>query len=185
MKLLKSLTLSLLFSVALWSCGPQISDEKMAELDELDAKLDSSSQLLNSVDSARAMQAVQTYEKNLHYIQYDLKDTLPREEAFFVDSYYRLRKIMRKYGENYTNLSNEIVSAEQQLTNLRKDVKNGLIEAEQFDEYLTLERENVESIFYATKGLIEPFKKALPLYQEKNPRIDSLINSFEAKQMNE
>ena len=183
MKLIKTLFIGLSISAVLVACGPQISKEKLAQIDELEAMINDASEMLNAVDSATAIQAVDTYNENLHYIQNNLKDTLPRQEAFFVDTYYRLRKIMQKFSENYNTLSSEVVIAKQQLTNLRKDAKNGLVEEKQFDEYLALERQNTEGLFNATKDLMEPFQKALPLYEKKNPRIDSLIQSFEAEQM--
>jgi hypothetical protein len=182
--------LSYLFTILsaitlLIACGPNIPQEKMDELSALDQRLDSVILLVESVDSARAVNAVGTFEKNLKIIQYELKDTFPRETAFFVDSYYRLKKALRNFAKDYNTLSSEIVISKRQLANLRNDAENGLVEEQQFNDYLVLEKENIDKLEEVSESIIIPMQKALPLFEEKNPRIDSLIQAYKAKQMNQ
>ena len=185
MKLIKYLFATLTAISLLIACGPNIPQEKMDELSALDQKLDSVILLVETVDSARAVNAVGTFEKNIEIIQYDLKDTFPRETAFFVDSYYRLKKALRNFARDYNMLSNELVIAEQQLKDLRTDAENGLIEVEQFNDYLVLETENINELKAVSESIIPPMQKALPIFEEKNPRIDSIIQAYKAKQMNQ
>lgn len=167
------------------SCGPHISKEKMAQIDKLSMQLDSVDQRVHAIDSARAMNAASIYEQNLAYMQYDLKDTLPREEAFFVDTYYRLRKGFRQYSASYNQISNEIRITKQQLEDLRFDAENGLLEEKHFDDYIALETENVHKVSSAANDMMSKIELVLPLYEKKNPRIDSLLLIYKVPEASE
>jgi len=185
MKSIKILTFSLLTTLALFACGPQIAEDKLADLGALESKLDTVYQKVESIDSARSMEAVIEFEKNIEIIQYDLKDTFPRETAFFVDEYYRLKKALRNFAKDYNALAQETAISKNQLKNLRKDAENGLVEKEQFNDYLELEKENVNKLYEVSNSIIPPMQKALPIFEAKNPKIDSIIQAYQAKQMNE
>jgi hypothetical protein len=172
---------SLLISFIMMACGPKIPTEKMAEIDTLELKLDSAQQRLVAIDSAKAFEMVNNYEAKLSFFLEDVQDTLPREEAFFIDSWYRLRKVVRKYATYYSPLLNEIKISKQQMKDLRFDSENGLLEEKHFDEYLELEKENVESVTISTHEMMEKFEKFVPLYEKKLPRMDSLYAVYKDK----
>ena len=182
--------IKILFSVVsaitlLMACGPHISEEKMSELGALDQRLDSIADLVGSVDSAEAMRAVEVFEENIRIIQYELRDTFPMETAFYVDEYYRLKKALRNFAKSYNTLNSEVVIAKQQLIDLRNDTENGLIEEEQFNEYLIFESENIDKLEEVSESIIPSMQNALPIFQEKNPKIDSIIQAYQDKQMNQ
>lgn len=185
MKLIKYFFTVLSAITLLIACGPHISEEKMDELSRLNQRLDSITLLVESVDSAKAINAVGSFEKNLKIIQYELKDTFPKETAFFVDSYYRLKKALRNFAKDYNTLKAEVLITEKQLQTLKYDAENGLVDEQQFNDYLQLERENIDKLEEVSESIIIPMQKALPLFEEKNPRIDSIIQAYKAKQMNQ
>jgi hypothetical protein len=185
MKLIKPFLLSLIVAISMEACGPNISDEQMAELSLLDSRLDSLSEQVNTIDSSKFMNYTKTFEKNIEFLQYDIKDTIPLETAFIVDEYYGLRKGLRKYSAEYPALKREVSTTKDQLYNLRNDVENGLIEPEQFNEYLKLEKENIDQIQSVSEVMKPKLQIAMPLFEEKNPQIDSIIQVYKAKQMNQ
>lgn len=169
---------SLLFVISIISCGPKISDEKIAQINELESSLDSASERISKVDSAMVFELVNTFEDRLSFLQYELKDTLPREEAFFVDGWFRMRKSVRKFSNSYLAVVNELRISQQQLKDLRFDAENGLLENEQYDDYVALERDNVEKVSYAAHDMMSSIEKIIPLYEKRLPRVDSLINAY-------
>lgn len=178
MKGLKNIFSLIILAITFVACGPQIPSEKIAKIDSLEHGLDSAEQRLLAIDSARAFEMVNNYEAKLSYFLGVVEDTLPREEAFFIDSWYRLRKVVRKYASYYSPLINEIRISKQQMKDLRYDAENGLVEEKYFDEYIELETENVESVTVSTHEMMDKFEKFVPLYEEKLPRMDSLYNHY-------
>lgn len=166
------------------SCGPNIPKEKMAQIDELKVILDSAEQRITAIDSTETFDIIQSYQERLEFYQNTLKDTLPREEASFVDSFFRLRKMLTKFTASYTPIRSELKISKKQLEDLRFDAENGLLEEKHFDEYIELERENVNKVAYATHDIMGTMEKWIPTYQKKLPRVDSLQNIYK-EQMNE
>lgn len=171
-----------LIASAMVACGPRITDEQMNSLKQLELQLDSTIQDFEQIDSAEAFKAIETYEANLSYLQKEIKDTLPRKTAFFVDSYYQMRKPLRKYAQNYSIVKSELTLSEKQLEDLRRDVENGLVELEQFNDYLAIEQKTVDQLEAVTTDLIMNMNKVMPMYEKKNPRIDSLVKVYKLKQ---
>jgi len=172
---------SILIIGSVVACGPKIADEKLAQIDELESSLDSAAERIMKVDSAMAFELVNTFEDRLAFLQYELKDTLPREEAFFVDGWFRMRKSVRKFSNSYVAIVNELKISQQQLKDLRFDAENGLVENEQFDDYVALEKENVEKVSYAAHDMMGSIEKIIPLYEKRLPRVDSLINTYKVE----
>ncbi len=170
----------LLFAIG---CGPSISEEKLNQIGELETILDSSEARVLSIDTALAKQLADTFELKLYFFQYKLKDTLPREEATFIDTWYGMRKTVRKYSRNVDLILNEINISKKQMQDLRFDAENGLLDEKQFDDYISLERNNVEKVGYAADDLMNRFEKVYPLIQKKLPRVDSLIKAYREKEI--
>ena len=167
------------------ACGPHIPEEKLSKIDELEKMLDSADQRISAIDSAEVFGIIEAYQERLEFYQNTLKDTLPRDEATFVDSWFRMRKLFAKFSSSYTPIMSELTISQQQLKDLRFDAENGLLEEKHFDEYIELERINAEKVAYATHDIMETMEKLIPIYHKKIPRVDSLQNLYKEQMSQE
>ncbi len=176
MKNLFYLTIILLFA-----CKPSMSDKQKEELNNIEVLIDSSEYYLSSIDSIFAIEATNNFNSNVNYIKNDMVDTLDNDIMLFIDKYYGLRKGFRKLGEKYLGTMAEFKISNEQIENLKHDINNGLVEPNQLDQYLELEKKNIELVFESSKTIAKVNKNLVPLYEKMNPKIDSLIEASKAK----
>jgi hypothetical protein len=150
----------------------------MQELNKLENTLDSSEKVLLSIDSADAFSTLVDFYKNMEFINSKMNDTLPMQAAIIVDRYFRLRKVTDNYQSNYSAIKNEVNASQEQLDNLRFDAKNGLVEEKQFDDYLALEKENIDVVELAINKMISELEPILPILKEQTPKVDSIIKVY-------
>lgn len=167
---------SILFFLS--ACGPTIPDAKMQELNKLENTLDSSEKLLLSIDSADAFATIAKFRENLNFIQSEMNDTLPMRAAVVVDKYFRFRKIVDNYQNNYSIIKDEVNTSQEQLRNLRFDAENGLVEEKKFDDYFALEKENIEAVEAAIGKMTSDLEQTLPVLKEQTPKVDSIIKVY-------
>jgi hypothetical protein len=158
-----------------------MSDQQKEELTNIQLLIDSSGYYLTSIDSVFAIGATNNFNSNIHYIKNDMVDTLDNETMLFIDKYYGLRKGFRKLGEKYLGTMAEYKISREQVKNLKHDINNGLVEPNQLDQYLELEKKNIELVFESSKTIAKLNKNLVPLYEKMNPKIDSLIEASKAK----
>lgn len=164
--------------IGLYACRPSIPDEKLSQIDSLEKVLDSAKIRIETIDTITAFDMAENFETKLLFFQAEMKDTLPRVEANFVDKWYRMRKPMRKFSANYLLFKNELEINIQQMKDLRYDAENGLLEEKHFDEYIALEKDNVSNISSAVHDMVDNYEWVKPQYEKKLPRVDSLIRAY-------
>mgnify|MGYP003120300709 CR=1 FL=1 len=144
------------------ACRPNIDEAKLAKIDSLQNVLDSSQQLFNKVDSVKIMKYSNHYFENLDYVRNEYYDTVETEIAFYIDKYYSKAK-------------SELIISQNQLNLLTQDIDNGLVEKSQLDKYLELESNNVNQVKGVVNKIYEAYDYNIQLYEEMNPRVDSII----------
>lgn len=170
---IKLLSISLL--VFLTACQPAIDQAKVAKIDSLQQSIDSSQQMLAQLDTTMMFNYANHYFDNINYIKSTFNDTIETETAFFIDKYYGMRKTMKLMQSQYHDNAEELQITKQQLSDLKHDAEEGLLEEKQFDKYLELESENVLKVKSLTNQLVDAYEATIPAYDEMNPKIDSLI----------
>ncbi len=163
----------------------KLDDERSQKLNIIETRLDSSLALMLKVDTIENSDKKEHYFYNLDYLRTQLKDTISRELAFFIDRYYSVRKSFKAYGENFGKHLKELQLLKQQLENLRHDAENGLIDSEKFDQYLQQESNNVLIANGNSTELLRHINAFQTIYDSLNPRIDSLVEASKAKISNE
>ncbi|MEX2380659.1 MAG: hypothetical protein WD530_07935 [Vicingaceae bacterium] len=172
---MKNALILLSLPLFLMACRPGIEEAKLAQVDSLQTVLGSSQQIVNAMDSAKMMDYASHYFENIDYIKSTFNDTIDNETAFFIDKYYGLRKAMKLMQKQYQSNVEELKTIQQQLKDLKHDAKDGLLEEKQFDDYLRLEAENVRTVQGFVSQLQKAYEVSIPMYEEMNPSIDSLI----------
>lgn len=157
------------------ACRPNIDEAKLAKIDSLQNVLDSSQQLFNKVDSVKIMKYSNHYFENLDYVRNEYYDTVETEIAFYIDKYYGMRKAMKLMRKNYSKAKSELIISQNQLNLLTQDIDNGLVEESQLDKYLELESNNVNQVKGVINKIYEAYDYNIQLYEEMNPRVDSII----------
>lgn len=157
------------------ACRPNIDEAKLAKIDSLQNVLDSSQQLFNKVDSVKIMKYSNHYFENLDYVRNEYYDTVETEIAFYIDKYYGMRKAMKLMRKNYNKAKSELIISQNQLSLLTQDIDNGLVEESQLDKYLELESNNVNQVKGVVNKIYEAYDYNIQLYEEMNPRVDSII----------
>lgn len=157
------------------ACRPNIDEAKLAKIDSLQNVLDSSQQLFNKVDSVKIMKYSNHYFENLDYVRNEYYDTVETEIAFYIDKYYGMRKAMKLMRKNYNKAKSELIISQNQLNLLTQDIDNGLVEESQLDKYLELESNNVNQVKGVINKIYEAYDYNIQLYEEMNPRVDSII----------
>lgn len=173
--------LFILACIFLSSCGPKINQKQKQKLEQLTQSVDSVAVVVNAIDSAELISRVSDFFAKKNYVQNEMKDTLERETIFMLDAFVQLRKGMGYLQEQYIPIREEANIMQQQLIDLNHDVENRLIDEKKFDKYYQLEKDNFEQLFLAAGRLNEVNQKTLKAYNERLPKIDSLINAYKAR----
>lgn len=170
----KILTIStiIIFSIA---CRPEVDKTKLAKIDSLQQVLDSNFKIMQSIDSTKMINYSRHYFENIDYIKNKFNDTVSTETAFFVDKYYGMRKAMKLMQKQYSSNKSEILLTVEQLNDLKHDAKRGLINESEFDKYLRTESDNINLIQAYVNEIHKAYSASIPLFEEMNPKIDSLI----------
>jgi len=149
-------------------------DKEMGSLLEL---VDSSEELLNSVDTAKLFNTVKDIKKEL-WIFGNKYDTLDREAAFKVADYYGGKKALYFLTDNYQKFNNEINVARTQLDALKKDLHSGAITKEKFLAYFKNEQQIIvvlnDKISNAINGVDETVNKFI----EEKPAIMEILEKY-------
>jgi hypothetical protein len=165
-------------SLFLGSCAPNLSEDKVKQLDTLAMRVDSLGNQLTTYDSlAISKSSIQFYD-NYEFISSEMKDTIEPKTAFMLDQYFALKKAFNYYHQNYSQAKFQIAEEKEQLDDLKKDIENGLIEEKQLTKYLALEKENLSVIENTTTTLNTAVTSINTLFLDMNPAVDSLITAF-------
>lgn len=172
---MKNALILLSLPLFLMACRPGIEEAKLAQIDSLQQVLDSSQQKVNAMDSVKMMNYARHYFENLDYIKNRFSDTIDTETAFFIDKYYGMRKAMKLMQKQYSINVDELKITQEQLKNLKHDAENGIIENQQFEEYIELESRNIDQIKSGVNRISNAYDHNIALYEEMNARVDSII----------
>lgn len=172
---IKNALIVLILPLFIMACRPGIDEAKLAKIDSLQQVLDSSQQKINVVDSTKIRDYAHHYFENLNYIKNKFNDTVETETAFFIDKYYGMRKAIKMIQQQYSTVSSELKISQKQLKLLKHDAEKGLLEDNQFDQYLELESKNVQQVRSAIIQISNAYNHNIPLYEEMNASIDSII----------
>lgn len=176
MKIFSAISI-IVVSMILFSCARGLNQEQEQKLTKLEARVDSTLNVISKLDTAKGLASANHFFENMEYIKNVMTDTISREMAFYIDKYYSTRKSFKYFGNQYPKVYEELSLCKEQLDNLRHDAENGLLEEGQFEKYYHLEANNLVLAEETANEVVEAINTVQPMYDEMNPRIDSMINA--------
>lgn len=169
------------FVFFLFSCGTR-NAQLISEVEKLEEQLKKAQQSIASIDTSKIGNYLQISTENLKYIQENYKDTLNKENAFLLSDYSSARKSLKRFSEQYSDVIRELSYTQAQLSALKADVENNIVDEQKFSDYFNAESKSVEKLAELTNNLNNWYASALRVYEEKNPSIEKFISQLKEKQ---
>lgn len=176
--LLLIFTLSPLF--LMWSCQPYSSQADLKKVDSLQKKVDKVEGGLD-VDIQTFKDRHDTIKKIQGYLEEELKKEQKEE---FGTALVRFEGIGNNYSnfiENYELLKYENEKHAKRLKDLKKDLVEGNIEAQQFDSIYKREQKIINQHFQTAQQLFESVTKVENIYWRNHNELKSVYQRLKKK----
>jgi len=160
------------------SCERTHYKQEIVTIDSLQVRLDTVALMFRRIDTAGISDLSQKFSENLGFVQQAYikkKDTIPKDVALLMSDYRTLKKPATGFYGNYQKAGEELKFSKRQLSDLKHDLQNNLLDSILVQEMLQGEMKAVGSVENSVQDLklSSEFTKAKRAKIE--PRIDSLI----------
>ena len=168
-----------IISIVCISCMGE-ADPRLQKLDALDAKLAKVDSLYQPVDAdtARIRAYFNNAVKSLKFVQNNYTDTMPLDLAVFLSDYRADRKLLGWTAKTAHSCAVDMTYARKQIANLRTDIENNKLDDSKFEEYYATEAGSIEELLTLVTDLNGKWQKAISRYEERNPRVQELVNEL-------
>ena len=181
MRKVKFIVVLLLSGVVIFSCRNK-NERELGEVDALSDILNNTEELFLSVDTTKVFEIAKLRQDQMRIIQ-TTNDTLDKETAFFLASYFRKRKGIDKFVKSYHQTYADIQKTKDQLKNLRTDVENGLLSQEQFSEYYKTEQSIVVDLNNKISSSVNGIDIILKNVLEEDEKVNKIVDEIKQKQI--
>lgn len=158
------------------SCTSGKYAKQITKIDSLLIVLDSSFSKLNLLDTSVVESYYKVYVNNIKQIKNSFEKKDNEEVWSVITRYGLLRKPLRDFKKHYTKYSKEISFTQEQLNNLKADIKNDVLSEDKISQYINDESEFVNYINFSVTGLIENTQKYFYQYLELNPKVEMFLS---------
>ncbi len=168
---MKKILLSLLVTSFLLACKDAEVEKYLAQINKLDANLDSSSVLLEATQIDSTGRVIRTVRDRILIVKNHYKggDTIDIKVGNLVDGYKSIRKTLARNGKIPAKLKEAIPQAKEDLANLRHDISNGINEREEYALFVQNETNKVSQINTLLTEFINTQAKALHKFDSLHP----------------
>lgn len=170
-KILSAVLVSFVFA----SCADHPNQKQMVQVDSLMNIVSGAQKTMNNIDPDLYNSILDTVKEDVSFIQSHYPDTLNLPLALKIDYYYRTLKSVRKFTDTYVSQKNELVYTNNQLSNLKKDLDNEVLDVESFNEIFPAESQAVERHKESVSNLKVWHESIGSTYDRHKPGIDSII----------
>jgi ElaB/YqjD/DUF883 family membrane-anchored ribosome-binding protein/regulator of replication initiation timing len=157
------------------SCTSKADEAKIQSIDTLLKTLNDAEEMLLSVDAQKVDKKLAEINETADFLNTHLRDTIDKETAIEVSEYLRYKKALRFYKENYPEFIEAVNTSRKQLSDLKTDVENGVLDNEKFNEYYNNEMRIVLDISQNIDRAVNGVNLALNKIEEKRPVIEKVI----------
>lgn len=161
------------------SCKENIYHTEVATLDSLAVVLENAEKSMMSIDSVETDKAYTEIISNLKLIQSELKDTITRDDALLLSDYREIRKTLGRFNEGKNKLKSEVPFTKEQLSNLSKDLKKGLVPEDKVKEYYMVEFTEAVKLQQEMESTVTSVINSLNKYNKLKPEVDHFIARME------
>jgi hypothetical protein len=181
---MKKIVLNLIFvvtAILLVNCNFDKKHERIARLDSLQVMLDNTQKMLfNDVNYDSVMSFYNKLKINQEIIGPHIKKMNEKEKSDFFQL-LSTEKQFKSFIGNYDGYKNELDYSKNQIDMLRKDVEEGNLSKEQFNEYYSSENKAIVSLFHSVKMEVYKTGKNIEKYKLFEPKVLSLVNQYNEK----
>lgn len=159
------------------SCKSEKTENMLLKVQAMQASVDSSNKVFQTIDTNVVSTAKIKSEKQLEFLKEHYNDT-NYQNARYIDVYNSNFKLMRKLLKGYNRLHSEIEFSNSQLNHLQNDINNGFANDNEYKKHLAGEQKAVEKIRVSTRVLKEWEAKTVKRYNGMNMSIDSIVTEL-------
>jgi len=175
---------SIIFSVAVLlfvGCSVDYKQE-LAELGELEFYLQSMENSFESVDQKQVDKAVEAYKHNISQIKkYYNADTVEKEFVQIINKYKGIKKGSKGLSGDVENIHSNLTTMTKQLSNLRADIENGLLNKDSVAQYLANEKGNLNQLNENISNYVLTCDAIVFLDDSLSNKVRGLINGYSKK----
>jgi hypothetical protein len=183
-RIVRSILILLLpLAIAFASCsGAPKHPAELASADSLNRSMISIDSVFRRIDTVAVRKAYEKITYSLGYIQYNLKDTLPREEGLFLSGFYYVRRPLGICTKAAKELRQKIKEELTQCGNLAHDLRHNTL-SEKLDPKTCIrkEREHVMALAASAGTLAPAVFQAMKTYEEKFSGVQTKVDELKAK----
>lgn len=174
---MKFIFICIFTAILLSACNTGLPKSDIEKVTSLELEVDNTSEDFAEIDTAKINQLSKKYFENIDYFKTNFKDTVEKKLAIYIDRYYGLNKPILFLQNDYAVIAKELKTTQQQLKDLKHDAEEGLVDAEYFERYLDLERENSETVIQNAEKMTRTYHKTTAAYKKMSSKIDSIIQT--------
>ena len=165
-------------TMLLTSCSNPEIEEMVAIIDSSYSAVQKSETELMSIDTGVIGKMVRYNTMALSSIQDNFKDTATKEQSIFISDINAVRRSFNKLNVQRESLIDDMIYTKSQLNDVKKDVKNGLITPQDFDNHFPIEQQAVELFITTVESSIIWNESNTKRFESMKPQIEKFLEEM-------
>jgi hypothetical protein len=150
---------------------------KIKTLDSLSGAVNAHAKEIEKVDTIILAKAILRFDQYKQFIQQNVKDTITKSEADFIQQFYTSGKSLTSFDLNRRSLKARTSLINSQLEKLKSDAKNNLLPEEKLIEFTDLEKKEANSLIEASNKQQQLFYTSLQEFKTALKGVEYLIKA--------
>jgi hypothetical protein len=150
---------------------------KIKTLDSLSGAVNAHAKEIEKVDTIILAKAILRFDQYKQFIQQNVKDTITKSEADFIQQFYTSGKSLTSFDLNRRSLKARTSLINSQLEKLKSDAKNNLVPEEKLIEFTDLEKKEANSLIEASNKQQQLFYTSLQEFKTALKGVEYLIKA--------
>ena len=150
---------------------------KIKTLDSLSGAVNAHAKEIEKVDTIILAKAILRFDQYKQFILQNVKDTITKSEADFIQQFYTSGKSLTSFDLNRRSLKARTSLINSQLEKLKSDAKNNLLPEEKLIEFTDLEKKEANSLIEASNKQQQLFYTSLQEFKAALKGVEYLIKA--------
>ena len=153
--------------------------QELADLGEFEFYLKSMENSFEAVDKEKVNKAVKAYKHNISQLKkYYYADTVEKEFVQLVNKYKGIKKGSKGLSRDDENIQSNLTTMTKQLSSLRTDIENGLLNKDSIQQYLLNEKGNLNQLNDNISNYVLACDAIVFLDDSLSNKVRDLINGY-------
>lgn len=150
---------------------------KIKTLDSLSGAVNAHAKEIDKVDTIILAKAILRFDQYKQFIQQNVKDTVTKSEADFIQQFYTSGKSLEDFEVNRQSLKARTSLINSQLEKLKSDAKNNLLPEEKLIEFTDLEKKEANVLIEASNKQQQQYYTSLQEFKTALKGVEYLIKA--------